>query len=45
MMMQFHTPHGNDQLHEDDGRIVSLESMWRADPSVAEVADDWRRVG
>ena len=26
-------------LSEGDGRIVSLELMWRADPSVAEVAD------
>lgn len=38
-MWQFHTPDGNDELREEDGRIVSLESIWRADPSVAEVAD------
>lgn len=38
-MWEFHTPHGDDELRVEDGRIVSLESMWRADPSVAEVAD------
>ena len=38
-MWQFHTPEGNEELSEDDGRLVSLYSIWKADPSVAGVAD------
>ncbi len=38
-MWQFHTPSGDDELSEEDGRIVSLHFIWQTDPSVAEVAD------
>lgn len=38
-MWQFHTPEGNQDLREEDGRLVSLQLVWQLDPSVAELAD------
>ena len=38
-MWQFHTPYGDAEMREEDGRVVRLYSMWQRDPSVAEVAD------
>lgn len=38
-MWQFHTPAGNNELSEENARVVSLALIWKTDPSVAEVAD------
>jgi len=38
-MWQFHTQEGNDQLSEEDARVVSLYLVFQIHPSIAEVAD------
>ena len=38
-MWQFHTTDGNDNLSEEDARLVSLQLVWQTYPSVSEVAD------